>query len=126
MENFGVYLQKFSGTRTINAIVEIKIPEEVPSRKLIKNMFVKISFHGSTLRGAYKIPRHLISNENTINVCRQNTLLVKRIHILRSERNYVYVSGDFSESDMLITTSLESYIDGMKVAPKILSEGEHE
>lgn len=111
-----------SSTRTIGAIVEIKLGEgstnNHPSQPpLLKGMFVKATFQNVEIKNIYKIPRNLIANDNTIFLFDQGKLRVKPIEILRIHNDYAYVSSQgIKSNDQLITSMLPIVVDGMEIS----------
>lgn len=111
-----------SATRTVGAIVEIKLAIEnskssSPKPPLLKGMFVKATFQNVEIKNVYKIPRNLISNDNKIPMFEQGKLRIRQIEILRIHNDFAYVSNKgIQPQDQLITSLLPIVVDGMEVS----------
>lgn len=78
--------------------------------------FVKASIEGISIDDVVKIPRDLVrGNNQVIFVDDEQQLVFRRLDFLRTDSSYAYVLAEQLEERRLITTSLQSPLNGMKV-----------
>jgi RND family efflux transporter MFP subunit len=78
--------------------------------------FVTATIQGSEARNVIRVPRGIVRGSDVVMVVDAgNQLQFKTVSILRSDANYTYVSGGVSPGDRVITTVLESPVNGIAV-----------
>jgi RND family efflux transporter MFP subunit len=78
--------------------------------------FVTATIQGSEARNVIRVPRGIVRGSDEVMVVdADNKLQFKTVSILRSDANYIYVNGGVSPGDKVITTVLESPVNGIAV-----------
>jgi len=106
-----------SKSRVHYVVAQIDDPYQIKSLSnspaLRVGMYVNAKISGKLLSDIIAIPRGAVYGENTIRLASKGHLFLQDVTILRSDADYVY-TRDTIELDMrLITTKLESAVDGM-------------
>jgi RND family efflux transporter MFP subunit len=106
-----------NSTRMINIYTVIKNPYKQLSDKmpLLIGSFVEVTLNGKQFDNIAEIPVIAIHGENEIWIARNNELIRKKIKILKTNRNSAFISGDFYNNELLITTNLPYVSTGMKI-----------
>lgn len=78
-------------------------------------LFVEVDLSGGSANGLFKIPRNLISQENTVNILQDGRLKVKNIDVARVNKGAAYIQGEVEPGDFLITTSIPDVVPGMRL-----------
>lgn len=119
------------GTRLARVLVVVKDPlarapdhEGLPS--LIIGAFVETRIEGREISGALKLPREYVRKDDTVWLVREGALAIQPVEVIFQDANYAYVSDGLSASDQVITTSLATVKDGirLRVRSSRISDGE--
>lgn len=79
-------------------------------------LFVQAEIQGIDAEGIIRIPRLAIHGSDQILVVDgDNKLRTRTLAPIRGDREYVYVKSGIESGDRLVTTPLESWVDGMTV-----------
>ena len=78
--------------------------------------FVTATIQGSEAKNVIRLPRRIIRGSNEVMIIDADSKLqFKTVSILRSDANYFYVDGGVRPGDRVITTVLESPVNGLTV-----------
>jgi RND family efflux transporter MFP subunit len=104
-------------SRMVNVVVEVKDPFKVKGDRvpLVPGMFVEIVISGRKLENAIRVPRYAIRNGNQVWTANSETLHIKEVQIARSDNEYAYVISGLADGATVITSSLDTVTDGMKI-----------
>ncbi len=81
-------------------------------------LFVKGQFEGVEFKNAVKLPREALRSDDVVWLIDQaNKLVVRKVKVERSERDYVIVTEGLSDGERVITSPIELPVSGMKVEP---------
>jgi RND family efflux transporter MFP subunit len=84
--------------------------------RLLLGSYVKVKIDGGFLDNVYSIPRQALREGDVIWVKdRGETLQIRKVKVVWRRRDEVLVKADFMDGDMLILSSLQSPLPGMKV-----------
>ena len=97
-----------SGTARIH--VDLNNGEEIPL--LLPGAYVNLRIKGETLRGVYRVPRHLIHN-GRVPVLKEGKLHFQEMEILTFLGDEAILKSEFEGGAKLITTILQMPIEGM-------------
>ncbi|MFT5759308.1 MAG: multidrug efflux system membrane fusion protein [Alteromonadaceae bacterium] len=106
-----------SASRVHYVVAQIDDPYHIKSTNnspaLRVGMYVNAIVSGKVLTDTIAIPRGAVYGENTIRLADQNHLFLQEVSILRSDADYVYTRDVIAPGMRLITTKIESVVDGM-------------
>lgn len=77
--------------------------------------YVTADITGIELVQAARIPRHLINNGKVAVTNKQGTVSLKAVNIVREVDASAIVNAGLSDGDLLITSALNSIVDGMQI-----------
>lgn len=78
--------------------------------------FVSASIAGTTAENVIRVPRSVVRGSNELLfVDDDNTLEIREVDIVRSDADYIYVSGGAMPGERISVTSLETPVNGMHV-----------
>ena len=81
-------------------------------------LFVKGEFDGVVFKNAVKLPREALRSGDAVWLIDQaNKLVVRKVKVERSERDYVVVTDGLNDGERIITSPIELPVSGMKVVP---------
>lgn len=81
-------------------------------------LFVKGEFDGVVFKNAVKLPREALRSDDAVWLIDQaNKLVVRKVKVERSERDYVVVTDGLNDGERIITSPIELPVSGMKVVP---------
>jgi RND family efflux transporter MFP subunit len=109
-----------SKSRVHYIIAQIDDPYAVLSnntqQEIRMGAFVHADIQGKTVDGVLAIPRNALHGANTIYTLDvTNKLHIQKIDLLRTDANFVYSLDDFPLGHRLITTMLETPVEGMSL-----------
>lgn len=73
---------------------------------LVEGMFCAVSVPGKTIGGLFRLPRWLVTTDNTIYVAENNRLETRSVRRVYADGDEVFLTGDIRPGDLLITTRL--------------------
>ena len=80
--------------------------------------FVSATIKGSVADNVIRIPRSALrGSDDLLFVDNEDTLRIRKVKIVRSDARYVYVNGGADPGERIVTTALESPVNGMSVRP---------
>lgn len=87
--------------------------------------FVSAEIRGRTISDVIRVPRHALrGNRELVFVDENNRLRIRSVDILRTDRNYAYVTGGAEAGERISLTAIESPVNGMRV--RVEAEGQDE
>ena len=99
-------------TRMISVIATI--PMNGMNEKLKVGMFVNAEIDGLLYDGITIVPRSAVKND-MIWVVEANVLRKKSVEVIRYEKDFAFIADGLEKNDRVLTTRLDSYVDGMPV-----------
>jgi RND family efflux transporter MFP subunit len=110
-----------SMSRMTKVVIEVNDPycllyEENERKELALGTFVDVSFKGEILKKVFMIPREAIrDNSNVWVMDKDNMLRIRKVQIVRSERENVFVKDGLKDGERIVLTNLTGAADGMKL-----------
>ncbi|MFH1614748.1 MAG: efflux RND transporter periplasmic adaptor subunit [Planctomycetota bacterium] len=106
-----------ASSRMVHIVVEVKNPfaQSQGRAALVPGMFVDIAIKGKMLRDVILVPRGAIHNRDEVWVISEGQLRIRRVKIVRFERDLAYVTEGLEDGQQLIVSSLDMVTDGMAV-----------
>jgi membrane fusion protein, multidrug efflux system len=111
------------GSRMLYAVAQVDNPyardESVPDRPPLKvGMFVEAEIEGRPAERAVVLPRGAVrANDEVLVVDPEDRLRVRRVEVLRSDRDRVIVSSGVEPGERVSVSVLETVVEGMRVRP---------
>ncbi len=104
-------------SRMIPIVVEVANPFDTSGGKppLLPGVFADVYIKGRVLKQAFAIPRDAIREGNQIWLVNDNTLHIRTLNIVRTDKDYAYTNSGVDDGSQIITSSLDVVIEGMKV-----------
>jgi RND family efflux transporter MFP subunit len=82
-------------------------------------MFVEVAIQGDMLTGVFSIPRGALRQDDTVWVVgEEEKLQIRKINVVRRDRETVLIRNDLKEGDRVILTALQGAANGMKLRPR--------
>ncbi|AQQ08798.1 Multidrug transporter MdtA [Sedimentisphaera cyanobacteriorum] len=106
-------------TRMVTVIVELN-KEGFKDSGLtpLPGMFVKASFIGDEIKNIAAVPSTAVHNMKEVWVAApKNRLEIRKVDVLRIDRKYAYISKGLEDGEKIITSMIDSPVDGMKINP---------
>ncbi len=89
-------------------------PEGLP---LVEGMFCKVEIPGKTMQGVYEVPIHAVSSfENTVYAAIDDHLKTLPVQVLKTGKDFVYISGGLEPGQLVITTRLVNPLENSLLA----------
>lgn len=86
----------------------------LPKLPLLIGNYVHVKIKGHTLKQVFVLPRRALRDDNRVYVITgDNKLSVRKVRILRREKGNALVRGDLRAGDMVITSRLDTAVNGM-------------
>ncbi len=104
-------------SRMVHTIIQVENPFKTKRGQtpLIPGMFVDVSIQGNQHDDIIIIPNFAIHNGNQVWVAKENKLKIKQVEILRQTQKRAYITAGLENKDYLITSSIDTVTDGMKI-----------
>ncbi|MGD8500226.1 MAG: efflux RND transporter periplasmic adaptor subunit, partial [Phycisphaerales bacterium] len=104
-------------SRMISVVVEVPEPFKVSDGRppLLPGVFAKVLIQGKTLSNAVAVPRDAIRQGNQIWLVNDDRLHMQSLNIVRSDKDFAYVVSGVVDESIIIVSSLDAVVDGMKV-----------
>jgi RND family efflux transporter MFP subunit len=82
-------------------------------------MFVEVAIQGDMLTDVFSIPRGALRQDDTVWVVgEEEKLQIRKINVVRRDRETVLIRNDLKEGDRVILTALQGAANGMKLRPR--------
>lgn len=105
-------------SRVTYAVAQIDDPYQLHGdlTPLPVGTFVSAAIAGREAEGILRIPRSLVRGSNQVVFIDANERLeIREVSIVRSDADYVYIGAGASTGDRVVTTAIETPINGMQV-----------
>jgi len=104
-------------SRLISVVVEVPEPFKLSDSRppLLPGMFVEVLIEGNILKNAIAVPRDAMRNSNEVWVAEDGQLHIQSLDIVRADRDFAYARSGLEDGDMIVVSSLDMVIEGMKV-----------
>ena len=108
-----------SQTRVLYAYVEVRDPFGAGASNgvpLAPGLFVNAAVDGQKLDNIIVIPRTALRGTDKVYVAKDDTLSIKTVNVMSSNRNEAILGGGIEIGDAVITSPIRGVADGMKIA----------
>ena len=108
-------------SRVTYAVARIDDPYALHSAGIPLPMgtFVSATIAGSEAENIIRVPRSVVrGSDELVFVDDENKLRIRKVNIIRGDANFVYLGGGATVGERVVTTSLETPINGMAVRVK--------
>ena len=104
-------------SRMVSVVVEVPNPFDTSSGKppLLPGAFVEVFIEGKILKDAIAVPRDALHDGNKVWLVNDGHLQIRPLEILRADKDFAYISSGIEDKAMIVTSSLDTAIEGMKV-----------
>jgi len=104
-------------SRQVAVVVEVARPLAGTEGKppLLPGAFVEVRIAGKTLANAVAVPRDAIRGQDRVWLVNDNRLHVAPLEIVRTDREFAYVTSGLPDGAVIVTSVLEAVVDGMTV-----------
>lgn len=107
-------------SRVVYAVAEVDDPYGVlgvsEQAELIMGTFVRAEIQGRRADNVVVLPRSVLRPDDTVLIANEQRLLeVRPVEVARSEPREVYISSGISEGEMVVTTSMDAPIPGIRL-----------
>jgi len=112
-----------SSSRMLYAVARIddpyaRNPEHSGRAVLRAGTFVTAALPAISSGPVFALPHHVLYNGNHVLVMdAEQRLRIRPVNILRADTQYTWVDGGLRDGDLVITSPIQSAIDGMRVTP---------
>lgn len=113
-------------SRVTYAVARIKDPYRLHGEGTVLPVgtFVAAEINGTTAENVIRVPREMVrGSDELIFVDDANQLAIRKIEIVRSDADHVYVVGGASAGERIVATALETPVNGMQVRVKGEQDG---
>ena len=113
-------------SRMVNVVAEVKDPFKISNSRppLVPGMFVEVDIAGKVMKNTIRIPRHAVRNGDQVWTAVNGTLNIQQVKIARNDKEYAYVTSGLDDGAVIVTSSLDTAIDGMKIRTQLAEETE--
>lgn len=107
---------RFDGeNRVLFVYAEVKDPF-AGDTPLAPGLFVDARIDGQALKNMLVIPRAALRGEDTVYLANNDeTLTIKRVTVVSTDREKAVLSAGLSDADLVITSPIRGVVDGMKI-----------
>ena len=111
-------------SRLISVVVEVPEPFKGSDSRppLLSGMFVEVLIEGNILKNAIAVPRDAMRNSNEVWVAEDDQLYIQPLDVVRADRDFAYARSGLDDGDMIVISSLDTVIEGMRVRIQTESE----
>ena len=104
-------------SRMVHVVIEVKDPYAASENRpaLLPGTFVDVQIFGRTLEGVVPVPRFAIHEGDQVWVFDDGKLAIRRVQVLRSDRQQTLVAEGIDANELVIVSSLDAVTDGMAV-----------
>ena len=108
-------------SRMVHVVAQVIDPfKPVPSRPpLTPGMFVRVDIEGREVKDIYRLPRYAIRRGREVWIAAGTEeikkLTVHPVEVVRMDKMFAYVAAGLNEGDLIITSALETVVNGMAV-----------
>jgi len=110
-------------TRTLPVVVEVDEPisQDAAGRVFVgmkPGMFVTVRIQGRQVSNVFRLPRHLVHDDDTVFLAAEDKLQIRPVTVLRRFKTVVLVSDGLSNGDVIVTTPISDAVSGMGIRIK--------
>jgi RND family efflux transporter MFP subunit len=107
-------------SRLVSVVIEVPEPFNISKGRpaLLPGMFVEVLIQGNVLKNAVAVPRDAIHDGNKVWLVNEGRLHIKPLDIVRADRDFAYATSGLDDGAMIVTSSLDTVVEGMKVRIK--------
>jgi hypothetical protein len=112
-------------TRVLYAYAEVRDPFGAGASDgtpLAPGIFVKAAIEGQKLDDIILIPRSALRGEDKVYVAQDDTLSIKTVSVLSSDRQHAILKGGIEIGDQVVTSPIRGVAEGMKI--QVVKPGE--
>jgi RND family efflux transporter MFP subunit len=104
-------------SRMVSAVVEVPNPFDTSAGKppLLPGAFVEVFIEGKVLKSAVAVPRDAIHGGNRVWLVNDDVLHIHALEIARADKDFAYVPSGIDDGAMVVVSSLDTVMEGMKV-----------
>jgi RND family efflux transporter MFP subunit len=132
-------------SRMVHVVAQVKDPFKMKNSEppLVPGMFVRVEIQGKEVRDVFRVPRYAVRNGNTVwlgqEISEDNEtvesdknkevagappqpmttakyeLHIQPVSIVRMDKQFAYVAEGLQDGDIVITSPLETVVDGMSI-----------
>jgi RND family efflux transporter MFP subunit len=104
-------------SRMVHVVIEIKDPYAASENRpaLLPGTFVDVQIFGRNLEGVVPVPRFAIHEGDQVWLFDDGKLAIRRVQVLRSDRQQTLVASGIDNGELVIVSSLDAVTDGMAV-----------
>lgn len=103
-------------SRMITVVIEVKEPFNSPGRPaLLPGMFVEVSIQGKILKNSFAVPKDAINHLSQVLIVKDGKIDIRELDVVRADGNYAFVQEGLEDGELIIISSLDAVVDGMKV-----------
>jgi len=104
-------------SRMISVVVEVPNPFKVFDGRppLLPGVFAKVLIQGKILSNAVAVPRDATRQGNQVWLVNDDHLRMQPLNIVRTDKDFAYVVSGVVDESIIIVSSLDAVVDGMKV-----------
>jgi len=104
-------------SRMVSVVVEVQKPFAASGGRppLLPGIFAEVLIQGKTLRDVIAVPRDAVREGNKVWIIVDNHLRIITLKILRSDKDFAYVTSELDDGTRIITSSLDVVLDEMAV-----------
>jgi len=104
-------------SRLISVVIEVPDPFDTSGGRppLLPGIFAEVIIEGHILKNALAIPRDAVHNGNEVWVVNNDRLHIKKLDIIRSDKDFAYVVSGLEDSSVIVLSSLDVVSEGMRV-----------
>lgn len=106
-------------TRVLYVYAEVRDPFGAGASNgvpLAPGLFINAAIDGQSLSGIITIPRAALRGEDKVYVATDDTLTIKTVSVISSNRDKAILGGGIEIGDAVITSPIRGVADGMKIA----------
>jgi multidrug efflux pump subunit AcrA (membrane-fusion protein) len=106
-----------ASSRMVHVVVEVENPYDASEGRpaLLPGSFVDVRIFGRTLESVAPLPRFAIRDGDRVWIFDDESLRVREVEIIRSDRQQTIVGDGLGAGELVIVSALDAVTDGMKV-----------
>jgi len=104
-------------SRMVSVVVEVPEPFDTADDRppLLPGIFTEVFIQGKVLENALAVPRDAVRQTNSVWVVNDGILHIKYLDIVRADKDFAYAVSGINDEAMIVISSLDNVVDGMKV-----------
>ena len=104
-------------SRMVDVVVRVLDPFDTTTGgpPLLPGLFARVAIVGETIDRLIAVPRFSLRNGREVWLAVEDRLEMRPVTVLRQDRRNAYISDGLADGDVVITSSLDTVTDGMKI-----------